>query len=727
MLLTLGLAGYAAPVRASVTASPDILINSTLDISALDSVITLREALDIANGDLTGPFSVAEQAQLPGCAFSIGSIVAGSCGAGVADEIGIDAMLGATAIIALGSALPAVNDTQPTTIDGIANGFMLIVDASGAGAGADGLIISSNGNLLSGLFVISAPRDGIAVLGAGNTISMSGVLSSTRNGVWLAGGSNLASQVHVGLTLLSPPECAGQLTGFVVTGNDNALDGITAACSTGAGIDISGAANTRVQYSAIGDSMGNPRPNATGIVIRDGAVGTQILTSTIRANTGIGVWIRDAGTENTQVAASVIANQGGNGVQIDNGAANNLIGGPGDTGNTITENAGNGVYIAGASTHDNRLMGNYIGTDELTDRGNSLNGVVLDLGTHHNQIGYDRTGNVIGGNDANGVLITNGALSNTVLANTIGANRVLTLALPNSANGVLISAGAEGNYVGAPLLALGSARARRDITPIFNIIAGNGQNGVALAGAATRNNTIGNNMIGGSGMPANGMDGVSIDGAHNNMIGDATISYNGGSGIYLHNGAQGNAISFANVLSNTLHGIVIDGSSTTLNVITATLIAHNGLDGIAERNGATANGWRNLSVAGNGGLGIDKDAVLDAGNIVATPATTITAINLNGGVISGTARFDTMILANSEIDIYRIDPGNADPSGHGEGSSRIGVARTDSNGNWSYTDVTLTPGCYTAVVTEYVIVPLGSSEFARNVCIYSVSLPMVVR
>ncbi len=95
------------------------------------------------------------------------------------------------------------------------------------------------------------------------------------------------------------------------------------------------------------------------------------LANIISGNNQNGVWIGGAGTTGNQITGNVIGARGdglgplSNGqsaVTLLNGSQSNQIGGSGaGDGNLIGGNGDQGVYIVGAGTSGNRILGNWIG------------------------------------------------------------------------------------------------------------------------------------------------------------------------------------------------------------------------------------------------------------------------------------------------------------------------------------------------------------------------------
>src|SRR5262249_36250010 len=125
----------------------------------------------------------------------------------------------------------------------------------------------------------------------------------------------------------------------------------------------------------------------------------------------------DAGLGNTQ-----------SGVQIQQGAHDNTIGGlTSSAGNVISANLTRGVWLTGAGTTNNVLFGNFIGTNSSgsTTIGNDFSGVLLDQGASNNMIGGPSAGagNTIGFNVGAGVNVLGASTTgNSIRGNLIYRN-----------------------------------------------------------------------------------------------------------------------------------------------------------------------------------------------------------------------------------------------------------------------------------------------------------------
>lgn len=138
-----------------------LLVNSAADTNARDAVLTLREAIMVANGDLAvGSLTAQEQGQVDGAAAPVDLIHFDLPGTGVQT-------------IAATSPLPDITDS--VVIDGASQpgyaGTPLVrLLGSGAGATTDGLRLTAGTSTIRGLAIVGFGGAGIAVNGDGNTI-----------------------------------------------------------------------------------------------------------------------------------------------------------------------------------------------------------------------------------------------------------------------------------------------------------------------------------------------------------------------------------------------------------------------------------------------------------------------------------------------------------------------------------------------------------------------------
>ena len=142
------------------------------------------------------------------------------------------------------------------------------------------------------------------------------------------------------------------------------------------------------------------------------------------------------------------------GIVIESGS-NNVIGGdrsrgggPLGEGNLISGNGFAGIEVKGVETSNNRIAGNYIGTDlaSLQPLGRQTYGVYIASGTGY-MIGgtTPAEGNVISGNEIADINLTRQASRNTVIGNYIGIDASGRKRLGNM--GVLVDVGSFNNTI----------------------------------------------------------------------------------------------------------------------------------------------------------------------------------------------------------------------------------------------------------------------------------------
>jgi parallel beta-helix repeat protein len=322
----------------------------------------------------------------------------------------------------------------------------------------------------------------------------------------------------------------------------------------------------------------------------------------------------------------------------------------------------------------------------------SFVGVEVRGGATGNAIGAPAAGNIIVGAGEKGVLLTGtGTKNNTVAANWIG----LTLdgAPLGNVIGVLISNHASANAVGAP----GAG----------NVISGN-ESGVYIDDAS-QNSVIGN-LIGldptGVAPRSNSNGGVYIvNGARENRVGGPgagernIISANGAQGVYVagqgsdKNVSQGNYIGLdaagAYPLGNLRQGVIVsyDADSNTV-----------GGTGAGEGNVIAYNGL--------GGIRIDSESNLVAGNMIGVAADGVTSVgNQNHGIRVGG---DSNIIGPNNIIAHN------QASGIIVTGSRTTIVANRLTSN-AISGVCVT-GAYTQVVGNE-IVGNGASDLASLECV----------
>jgi CSLREA domain-containing protein len=292
--------------------------------------------------------------------------------------------------------------------------------------------------------------------------------------------------------------------------------------------------------------------------------------------------------------------------------------------NGIDLTEGAAIAISGSDASNNIIAGNYIGMvgNGTVSRGNT-NGIRLERRTSRNEI----RGNLISGNVGYGVVITEGAVANTLLSNIIGPDITVVDGPGNGAGGILLENGADSNEIG---LELDDGR---------NFICRNQGNGVTIG--ASDHNLIRGNFIGldvhGRTIIGNTGVGVAItDGAAYNIVGGTDVE-------------QRNLIS-----GNDGDGVLIRGRGTSGNLLRGNYIGMD-RDGIRMMGNGVVDGF---------GVTIDSGA---SGNVIGTPAisdiNTISG-NLYGGLRIVGAGSNDNVVANNFIGVNAFGTSSS-PNGVG--------------------------------------------------------------
>jgi CSLREA domain-containing protein len=292
------------------------------------------------------------------------------------------------------SLLPTI--TQAVTIDGTTQG----------GYVAGGLhVIEINGSSGGGAFALD--------VGFGVSVTIRGLcIDQFPTAIRLSGSTNIVAGNFLGTDPTGTLSGRGNGVGIYIRSNFNQIDGTTAA---GRNV-ISGNTVDGIQIDGAGGGTGGDNNVVKGNYIGVDATGTAALGNS------------------------------GQGISDFNGASSNTIGGttPGD-GNVISAN-NNGIAINNATTTGNVVQGNLIGTDSsgALALGNLNRGITFDQDSKNNTIGGGGAGNTIAHNGSNGVWM-GGALTtgNAILGNAIYANGAIGIDL--AANGVDVNDTGDGD------------------------------------------------------------------------------------------------------------------------------------------------------------------------------------------------------------------------------------------------------------------------------------------
>ena len=290
----------------------------------------------------------------------------------------------------------------------------------------DGINISSSNNIVGG-----------TAAGTGNTI-----VSNQRNGITISGMNLSLSNVETTAIANAQPtgnQVQGNLIGTNGTVDDgNTLDGILIA-------------------DAAGNTIGGLTPtpgSAPGNVISGNNVGVRILNTQATGNLIEGNLI-GTGSNGTTVLPNAF-----DGVEIDNAPRNTVGGTAFSTAANELSGNNVGLHLTGSGAAGNVVQGNSIGTNMLqgtTAVRNAIDGVLIDQGASNNMIGGTAPGapNTIAFNVANGVdVVGTTTIGNSVLSNTIYGNGLLGINLNGNGATPAIALAPSGpnNFQSAPVI-----------------------------------------------------------------------------------------------------------------------------------------------------------------------------------------------------------------------------------------------------------------------------------
>ncbi len=303
--------------------------------------------------------------------------------------------------------------------------------------------------------------------------------------------------------------------------------------------------------------------NGSSITLKSDYIGVN-LAGAAAGNSGDGVYV--TGSNNT-IAQNVISANTGNGVSLHNAAGNTLAAnriGTNPTGTSALGNGENGVWITAAST------GNEIGGTLYTNAAGQSNDPTGNKGTTTPTFVIPALGNLISGNAADGVLIDTLSANNTLNGNFIGTTASGDAPLGNAGDGVAVN--------GAALNALIGCQATNNPFVYYNVVSGNGGNGLHVT--SSDNVTVQGDFFGigadNTTIVANKGDGILVDGSsRNTQVGGV---------IPLGNVAAGNA----------KNGIEVTGT-------VAGFTTFNTFGGLLAFKGAAPNGNDGVLITATGG------------------------------------------------------------------------------------------------------------------------------
>ncbi len=345
--------------------------------------------------------------------------------------------------------------------------------------------------------------------------------------------------------------------------------------------------------------------------------------------------------------------------------------------NVISGNSDNGIGLYNA--HDNEIAMNFIGTDVTgaIDLGNADNGILVTSASKRNLIGGEATGgndptndifarppmgNLISGNNLNGVFITGKSTLNQLSGNFIGTTATGNAALGNTLDGVAIVDANSNSLIGCNL--------RQDPFVFYNVLSGNGGNGLRVTNS--NDTTIQANFFGigadNDTDVGNALNGVLVEGSSTRTT-------------------MGGPIPLGNVVAaNTQNGIVVRGrasyfisynSFVGLAAFSTNQNLGNGQDGILVTSTGGNNLLRTNVIASNGDDGVELSGaatgVRVTGNIIGMNTDGMSAMgNVGNGVeVGGTAHHNVI---GGPQPTANIIPQNIISANGGNGVAVVGKA-----------------------------------------------------
>jgi CSLREA domain-containing protein len=566
--------------------------------------------------------------------------------------------------------LPAITNTvilDGTTQPGFSNSPIIELEGSYT-PGSSGLTIQGAGSVVKGLIIVDFTGNGINIQAPDVTVA--------GNYIGTDGGADVDMS------------------------------------NNGWGIDITCGTTSPVRAVIGGEAYGDRNVisdnHMGGIQISAGGCGSFESRATVQANF-IG----------TDAAGTAALGNGGPGISIVR-ASRNTVGGLGvPDGNVISSNHGNGVEVLGVQSEKNNVQANKIGTNAAGDAalGNQANGVYNEGDII--LVGGETAGasNLISGNAVHGIFLFNGPA--LIEGNRIGINLAGTAALPN-AIGVEARACEGTTMIGGDTPVMGNVISGNTAEGILvtdtgcssgqvNIWGnhiGTNPDGTTAIGNMDGIHVLASNVVIGSEqgqfrnkISGNLNNGIVIERDHTQVIGNFI-------------GTDANGIA---ALANAYNGVVIRGTASD-NLVKYNTVAYNGGFGVWIMGSGTGNHVTQNHIHDNGTLGIaiDKpnvipndplDADTGANGRQNFPAVESAFISGDNSVVMGTMHG----AANTTYRIELFANAACDPSGYGEGqrfmvdttATTAGAGEAEFHGGISVSSFLLTPGMFiTATATD---------------------------
>ena len=454
------------------------------------------------------------------------------------DEVQFDIPGSGIHTIRLLTGLPVVTDS--VVIDGTTQpGYVSspIIELDGANAGdVSGIQVTAGKSVLRGLVISSFAQSGIEFANQGGNIVEGSYIGTDATGTTAKGslygirmtGGSAGNRIGtngdgIGDTLERNLISGNRTAGVVIaTGTDETAASVVAGNYIGT--DVSGSlalgnGNWGVYLSA--------RAKSNRIGTDANGVADEAERNVIAGYTLEGVWLSGAGADDNVIAGNYIGTNASGTASLTSGArgisihgANNLVGGTSPAArNVIGGNSHAGISLSGSAANNNRVQGNYVGTNVAGTSaipnyyGVSISGGLFFGGASNNAIGGTAAGmgNVVSGNTFVGIAVLN-ATQNIISGNLVGTDPSGSQPVGNGSDGIRVD-DSPNNTIGGIEPGAG------------NLIANNAAAGIAVRGDdATGNMMRGNRIIANAGL---GID-LNQDGVTANDPDDADTNANTG-------------------------------------------------------------------------------------------------------------------------------------------------------------------------------------------------------
>ncbi|NBC17996.1 MAG: T9SS type A sorting domain-containing protein [Bacteroidetes bacterium] len=526
----------------------------------------------------------------------------------------------------------------------------------------------TTGNRVEGNY-LGTDVQGTAVIGsAGSSVGIVSASGNTIGGTAEGAGNVISGSTGNGITLFGTG--VRPTTGNTIQGNYVGTD------ATGTQ-DLGNGTNGINLFNASENVVGGTAEGAGNVISGNGQWGIQVLSDGTVSGDGNTVQGNYVGTD---VSGTQAIPNDFDGIILRN-SSSNLVGGPEeDARNTISGNTFHGVVVlndeGAPATRNNRVEGNYIGTDASGTQalGNGGVGVFLRERSRSTEI----VGNVISANGDRGIFVVESAPDNLIQGNYVGTDATGTAALGNNLAGISLLS--DDNVVGGT-----TAQA-------LNVIGANTFTGIEVFGTAAIGNLIQGNYVG------VGADGVT-------PLGNVSSQDASGNGITISNGALENTIGGEEdgagnrIAFNEGAGIVVFAAETVDNALLGNMIYEN--DGLGI----------DLSDDGVTDNSDDEDGPNESQSY---PVLTESILTEGGSGVRVEATLNSTPETTFRVEVFASP--TCDPSGFGEGETFLGATEvtTDASGEAAVSEVFEADAAKGTFITATATNPEGNtSEFSE--------------